>query len=326
MKYKVSVIVPVYKAELYIERCVSSILNQTLDSIEIILIDDGSPDNSGKICDKLAKQNNNIVVFHLENGGPSKARNIGIEFANGEYLGFVDSDDYVEPNMFEVLYNIAKCKQADVTMCSYFIDEDNEIRTVQMNYEEEYRGHDEIRDGLLALYAKRYHNGLYSVCNKLFKKQLVKSGKVFFNEQLIRAEDAWFVFEYLKIADKVCFVDVPLYHYRQVVNSTMHIMQNDRYDRSKIFRLKVIEESENLGIAIQENEVYYEFLYESLIYCRSMIKQHNINKVKEIINDKFFFEACKHSEYLPKHLRLLCFLEKKRKVMFICLLKLWSLM
>ena len=105
MKYKVSVIVPVYKAELYIERCVSSILNQTLDSIEIILIDDGSPDNSGKICDKLAKQNNNIVVFHLENGGPSKARNIGIEFANGEYLGFVDSDDYLDNKALETVWN-----------------------------------------------------------------------------------------------------------------------------------------------------------------------------------------------------------------------------
>lgn len=326
MQYKVSVVVPVYNAELYIEKCVNSILNQTLDSIEIILLDDGSPDKSGEMCDKIAQQNDNVIVFHLENGGPSKARNIGMKYANGEYIGFADSDDYIEPDMLEVLYNTAKAKQADITMCSYFLDEDEKIRILQMSYKEEYSDYD-IRDGLLALYAKQYHNGLYSVWNKLFKKQMIQSNKITFNEELIRAEDAWFVFDCLKTVHKVCFVNKPLYHYRQVVNSTMHTVQNHRYDRSKNFRLKVIEECENLGISIKENELYYEFLYETFTNCRAMIKQHKISEVKRIINDEFFFDACKYGDLLPKHLKVLCFLEREnKKHLLICLLKLWGLL
>lgn len=325
MQYKVSVIVPVYKAELYIEQCVNSILKQTLDSVEIILLDDGSPDSAGKICDKMAQQHKNIRVVHLENGGPSRARNIGIKFAKGEYIGFVDSDDYIESNMFEVLYNKAEVKKADIVMCSYYIDTEEEMKSLQMLYKEEYIGHEEIRDGLLALYSRRYHNGLYSVCNKLFKKQMIENREIVFNEKLIRAEDAWFVFDCLKIADSVCFINTPLYHYRQVLNSTMHTIQTDRYDKSKKFRLKVMEECEKLGITIQEDEVYYEFLYETFANCRIMMKKHNIKEIETILNDKFFVEACRYSEHLPKHLKLLCFLEKKdKKSILICLLKLWS--
>ncbi len=102
---KVSVVVPVYNVEKYLERCIESIRNQTLEDIEIILVDDGSPDNCPKICDGFAEKDSRIKVIHKKNGGLSSARNAGIYAATGEYIGYIDSDDYAEPDMFEILYD-----------------------------------------------------------------------------------------------------------------------------------------------------------------------------------------------------------------------------
>lgn len=114
---QISVIVPVYNAEQYLERCVKSILNQTLKSIEVILIDDGSPDNCPSICDDFAKKDERIKVFHQENAGVAAARNVGIRKAQGDYITFVDSDDYLEPEMYAEMFQKAKDYNCDVVMC-----------------------------------------------------------------------------------------------------------------------------------------------------------------------------------------------------------------
>ncbi len=113
---KVSVIVPVYKAMAYLEECVSSLQNQTLSSIEILLVDDGSPDESGALCERLAEQDERIRVFHQENGGPGAARNKGIQEARGEFLSFLDSDDTFDPEMLENLYLAAKETHAQLVI------------------------------------------------------------------------------------------------------------------------------------------------------------------------------------------------------------------
>ncbi len=125
-KPKISVIVPVYNVEEYLNRCVESILDQTFEDFELILIDDGSSDNSGSLCDEFAKNNSNIKVLHLENGGPARARNKGIEIATGEYIGFADSDDYCHPNQFEKLYQNAK-NNSDIAICSFFVDKGYDV-------------------------------------------------------------------------------------------------------------------------------------------------------------------------------------------------------
>ena len=113
---KISVIVPVYKVEKYLNKCVDSIVNQTFTDIEIILVDDGSPDNSGKMCDDWSQKDRRIRVIHKENGGLSDARNRGIQESSGEYIIFIDSDDFIEPKMLEVLYNLATDHDADVAI------------------------------------------------------------------------------------------------------------------------------------------------------------------------------------------------------------------
>ena len=119
----ISVIVPVYNCEKYIEACVNSVLNQTFADFEIILVDDGSPDDSGKLCDQLAEKNNKIVVLHQKNQGQAAARNNGVKIARGEWLNFLDSDDLIHPQMLERLYNAVIENNVNLAMCSAVQDE-----------------------------------------------------------------------------------------------------------------------------------------------------------------------------------------------------------
>lgn len=115
----ISVIVPVYKVEKYLERCVSSLINQSLEDMEIILVDDGSPDQSGALCERLQEKDERILVIHKKNGGLSSARNAGMKVARGKYIGFVDSDDDVELDMFQVMVAVAELNNADFVMSDY---------------------------------------------------------------------------------------------------------------------------------------------------------------------------------------------------------------
>ena len=120
VEYKVSVIVPIYNVERYLRRAIDSLLEQTLEEIEIILVDDGSPDGCAQIIDEYADQYRKCCVLHKQNGGLSDARNAGMEIAHGEYIAFVDPDDYIESNMIEKLYIEAKSKHSDLVICGYF--------------------------------------------------------------------------------------------------------------------------------------------------------------------------------------------------------------
>lgn len=117
---EISIIVPVYNVEKYLEKCVDSILNQTFKDFELILVDDGSPDNSGLICDQYAEKDSRVKVIHKENGGLSSARNAGIDIARGKYLGFIDSDDYIAEDMYELLYNNIIREKADLSICGIY--------------------------------------------------------------------------------------------------------------------------------------------------------------------------------------------------------------
>ena len=131
MDEKISVIVPVYNVEQYLDRCVDSIINQTYKNLEIILINDGSTDNSGQLCDELAKKDDRIRVIHKENGGLSDARNVGINVAEAELIGFIDSDDYIDEDMYEVLMTNLKRANADLSMCGHY-DVYNDVLEAQV--------------------------------------------------------------------------------------------------------------------------------------------------------------------------------------------------
>lgn len=208
MNQKVSIVIPVYNVEKYIERCLKSILNQTLDSIEVIVIDDGSTDNSGKICDEFSSKYKNIKTFHKKNEGVSSARNLGITLAKGEYIGFVDPDDFIHINMYKVLYENAKKVNSDITICSV-----NEIRGNNIFTED--------NTGKFMMYSKSeaingYFNDIYPfnhnyLCNKLFKKELFDNVRM--NEKIAYQEDSEIMIKLLNASDSIAYIGKPLYNY-----------------------------------------------------------------------------------------------------------------
>lgn len=200
----ISVIVPVYNVEKYLDRCVKSILSQSFSDFELLLVDDGSPDRCGEMCDEYAKGDSRIKAFHKRNGGLSDARNFGIEKALSEYLMFVDSDDYIHEQMLETLHRLITENDADLAVCSAMdvfegkeVTQVREIREFTLNKTESYK------------YMLR-GDGLPSACNKLYKRQTV--GEVRFPVGKLY-EDGFFTPQILKRVEKTAVTSRPMYYY-----------------------------------------------------------------------------------------------------------------
>lgn len=213
MNQKISVIVPVYNVKDYLEACVKSIVSQTYQNLEIILVDDGATDGCSELCDEIAKTDERIMVVHKENGGLSDARNAGMDVATGDYIGFVDSDDAIEPDMFELLINNLLNYNADISCCRY-------TRVWEDGQEENVGDDGEIRvyNGLDAL--KEYIYGKTMdpfVWNKLYKSELINhpNGEKRRFIKGVLGEDNPFNIEMLKTVNKVVLAEESKYRYLQ---------------------------------------------------------------------------------------------------------------
>lgn len=215
----ISVIVPVYNVERYINQCIDSIINQTYRNLEIILIDDGSVDKSGEICDRYEKYDSRIKVIHQLNAGVGAARNKGIEVANGEYIAFVDGDDYIDATMYEEL--ATAIEDAPIVFCRF----KHEYQHKTQYYYEEY---------LLSLIDRPFDYKYYtdensthvegdylycsrvfgSVWRSLFRRKIINDNNISFSTKLKIAEDRLFLLEYVKYCEKAVVIDTYLYHYR----------------------------------------------------------------------------------------------------------------
>ena len=177
---KISIIVPVYNVEKFLPKCLSSIVSQTFKDWECILIDDGSSDTSGKICDEYALLNEKITVIHQENKGVSEARNIGIKVSKGEYIGFVDSDDWIEPNTYEIAYNTAISEKADLVQFGFWAN-DGILDYLEYNQPEGLFNFCNLRDELW-----------HGVWSKLIKKSVIYENNIKFPIGITLAEDMYF--------------------------------------------------------------------------------------------------------------------------------------
>lgn len=207
----ISIIIPVYNAEKYINRCIKSIINQSYLELEIIVVNDGSTDNSLSICETLATQDNRIKVISQDNGGVSKARNTGLRSAKGEYVMFLDSDDYMLPDMCKTMLDVLHSKQADCVICGIQEPEGGlwcPQRNIDYSTLEDFK-----RDFIYQL-----NTELLSPCwNKIFKRQFITN---LFNEEISFGEDLIFDLEYLNNCSSLSFITTPLvYHEKQVVGS-----------------------------------------------------------------------------------------------------------
>lgn len=229
---KLSIIVPVFNAETYIDACVESVLDQTLNDIEIIFVNDGSTDHSKEIIEKYKKLDARIKLVNQVNQGVSIARNNGLLVAVGEYVGFVDADDYLEKDMFEILYRTAKKDDYDVVIS---------------NFESELGGHkvvtrypfpiettltrDYIEREILTFFLKS--DQLNTACNKIYRREIATNYDVRFPEKVTLGEDGVYNIQFFKYSSKVIYIDYTGYHYREVQGSaTRNIMENDYFKRA----------------------------------------------------------------------------------------------
>lgn len=274
----VSIIIPVYNTEKYLNKCLYSLVNQTLSDIEILIINDGSPDNSQQIIEEYVKKyTNKVFSYQKENGGLGSARNFGLEFVKGEYIGFIDSDDYVKPDMFEKMYNKAKAENADLVICEFdFVDEiGNYITSTQING---------YKDLLITdkCYAHKY--GRTEAFNKLYHRDL------FFNSG-IRYPKGWFedfgtTPLLIEAANKIAYVNEPQMYYVQRNGSIMSQTKQftDKYfDTLRmteiIIKNKNIFQPENYKFYMQQVAPVHFFLK----YFLSILKIKNEKKKVEII-------------------------------------------
>ncbi|MGI2294934.1 glycosyltransferase family 2 protein [Paenibacillus sp. GXUN7292] len=211
---RISIVVPVYNAEETLGRCIDSLLSQTFNDIEIILIDDGSKDNSGEICDTYAKKDSRIFVIHKINEGVSKARNTGIERATSDYILFVDSDDYIKDNMCEVLFNAIEHTNYEVVMCGYersFVFNGYTTKSVLILPElQAIKSIEQYKKNWVELFKKSLFNAPWG---KLYKMDYIKENSIFFNESIHCGEDLLFNLEVFSHIYKIAVVNEPLYIY-----------------------------------------------------------------------------------------------------------------
>jgi glycosyltransferase involved in cell wall biosynthesis len=225
----ISIVVPIYNVEKYLPKCIESILNQTYTNFELILVNDGSPDNSRQICEEYARRDDRIRVINKENGGLSSARNTGIHKAAGEYLGFIDSDDYIDESMYQELYNNAIRYSADVVICDFIKVQEDQVPKMD-NSEYIAESFSNIQ-ALKQLYDPVIENRVKWViaCNKLYKKCLFYDLK--FEEGRIY-EDEFIAHKILYKSNKITFIPNKLYYYVQrptsIVGSPFSVKKFDR--------------------------------------------------------------------------------------------------
>ncbi|EOP17074.1 MULTISPECIES: glycosyltransferase [Bacillus cereus group] len=229
---KVSVIIPVYNAEKYITQCIESLLSQTLQECEFIFVNDGSKDTSRQILERYQKLDNRIKLVNQKNQGVSIARNKGLQIAIGEYIGFVDADDYIEPDMYEILYNSAKQSNCDVVISNFKWEiEGHKIITKYSFPVDIVLQTDYIEQDLLPYFLKE--DNLNTVCNKIYRNDLIKEESVKFPEKVVLGEDGMFNIQFFSNATSAKYIDYTGYHYREVVGSaTKNISEKDYFKRA----------------------------------------------------------------------------------------------
>ena len=225
---KISVIIPVYKVEKYLDKCIKSVVNQTFTDLEIILIDDGSPDRCPEICEQWAKKDSRIVVIHKKNGGLSDARNAGLNIATGEFISFVDSDDWIAKNMYEIMLNYLKREKADVCACGILACYPDKQIPMPVN---------SIVGNSHDIFLQLYTDARYPVAawNKLYKSKCWSNlrfpkGKI--------CEDAFTTYKIIDTADRIVQIKDNLYFYRIRSNSIMTSEFNiNRMDEEEAWRM-----------------------------------------------------------------------------------------
>lgn len=299
---KVSVVVPVYNVQKYIKECIESLLNQTFDDIEIILVDDGSSDNSGKICDEYAGKDKRIKVFHKENEGASIARRYGVEHSSGEYICFIDSDDYAEREFLHEMYSAIKENDADIAECDYNVFSEK-MRKHKCLYnapcvkEREDFLNDIVKETII------YGEVAVVMWNKIYKKDKIVSFVKDYGESLL--EDYIFNIQYYVGVNRYVYINRPLVNYRQVQNSLSKSFNPKIYSILKDVQKLKLEFMDEVGLNDREcielsNRWYIKYVHNFLknIFVMKNSLKHKEKRAaaEEVLKDSYLKNICIQTE------------------------------
>ena len=332
---QVSIIVPVYNVENYIERCLNSLVNQTFKDIEIITINDGSTDKSLELINKYVKEDIRVSVIDLGDEGVSYCRNLGIEKANGKYIMFVDSDDWIDFNMVEVMYKKAEENNIDLVMCSYIREFKDHSKEKIFNLPEEiiYK-EDKVKNELLRklvgpvkeeLSNPEMLDALGTVWGKLYRADILKENKIKFVDlkEIGSAEDTLFNIFTFNYLSKVMFLNKHMYHYWRDNPKSVTSQYNPKLKEQRKVFFKYISDfikENNFEQVFEEalnNRICTSVLGLGLIECSKNNKISRINKIKnikKIINEEYIRNAYKNLElkYFSIHWRVFYFFIKNK--------------
>lgn len=282
----VSVIIPVYNTEKYLSACIDSVLQQTDVSLEIILVDDGSKDSSGNICDNYAEKYDNIKVIHIPNSGPATAKNIGLKQAQGNYIALTDSDDKMEPLMLCKMVSAGYEYDADIICCNYKqVDEQGHVSHLNSTNLQYVLNHE---DGLIHFFSK---NKIYSQCwTKLYKRQMLVDNNIENDPGLRTDEDFIFNIRAFIKARTTVIVDEPLYEYTHRSSSLAHAYYKkniSQYIDNRIQRVQVTQDAvKNETEIVKEWSIVHIIMYynELLGKVASFPELHSDKRIRKIIN------------------------------------------
>jgi len=321
VKPLLSIIVPVYNVETYLRRCLDSIIKQSISDFELILINDGSTDNSGNICDEYHLIDSRILVIHQKNGGLSSARNAGLDVARGQFIGFVDSDDWIDSDMYELLYNCIINYHADISVCAIAWCEGEQKSNV-CTIEEDLLELTPIQ--ALSFLTYNLKGGIsYSACNKLFASNLFDNirfplGKIY--------EDIKVAYLTIEKANKVVFLNKTKYNY--FVN--MESLSKSKFNKKKYYDKKELITQKFQYLNEKYPKLYKKLYAEYINMHLEFISWITINSVdmnlefKESCKElkKEFFKAVRCSE-IEKNIKIKLSIIKVNKYIYKAIVKLW---
>lgn len=275
----ISIIVPIYNVSKYLDKCVESILNQNYKNIELILVDDGSTDGSEKKCDDWAKKDSRVVVIHKENGGSADSRNVGMEAAKGEYIGFVDSDDWIAPEMYEKLIEVIHERNLDMSVCFFKAVSDENYEFNNTEYPTtEYTG----RDFANLIIAEKKPRISYAIWKCLYKREVIKGIK--FYKGVHYNEDAVFLIESLWNARKMAFIEAPMYYYRVHESSISNVVISEKRINDILFKYEwLISFYKKNGTYVELNSVRQSIINELVPYVKVCAKEKKLQNIRKKI-------------------------------------------
>ena len=313
---KISVVMPIYKVEKYLAKAIESVLNQTHKDIEVFLIDDGSPDNSGTICDDYAKRDNRIIVIHKQNEGAPAARNIAIEKSNGKYIYFIDSDDWIESTMLEEMYNLAENNTADLVVTGFCMEYYEKGKYVQYQNKIKDRVYSSQQEFRKEAY-KYLNNSILSLpWNKLYLSKTIKEHKIRFPNK--KWDDHHFNMEYLKYVNKVVMSDITMYHWyrsREGSETMINYQDPNMFEIRKEHYNHVLELYDYWRLNDLESEDAINSYYVGRLFqCiqeisdnKSFKYKQKRDKIKTILEDSQTKKALKQCKKLSNKLKVLVF-------------------